>query len=236
MHHGKKISLVFPAFNEAENIAQAIGDFKALAYLDEIIVVDNNSKDETAKIAKARGAKVVKESEQGYGFALRRGLAEAKGDYVILSEPDNTFSATDTTRFLDHIKDFDMVAGTRTNRNFIEKNANMGLLLQIGNILVAKLIQILFQTGSLSDCGCTFRVLRRSLVKKILPKFTVGGSHFLPETVVLTRLSGGSILEIPIHYRKRVGTSKITGSLKRSFFVALQMIKLIIRYRFASQS
>lgn len=231
MFDKKRVSLVFPAFNEEDNIVTAIKDFKSLKCFDEIIVVDNNSTDQTNKLAKKSGAKVVKETHQGYGFALRRGMNEASGDYVVLCEPDNTFLAKDALKLLSQIDKFDLILGTRTNRQFIEKGANMGFLLLLGNIVVAKLLQIFFQTTSLSDCGCTFRVFRKSLVKQILPFFTVGGPYFLPETVILTAFANGSILEIPISYRKRVGTSKITGSLKRAIFVGFQMVKLIFKYR-----
>lgn len=236
MFKQKRVSLVFPAYNEEENIVTAIKDFKSLKILDEIIVIDNNSTDQTNKLAKKTGARVIKEAHQGYGFALRRGMNEANGDYIVLCEPDHTFLADDTLKLLSKIDKFDLVLGTRTNKDFIEKGANMGLLLRLGNITVAKLLQILFQTTSLSDCGCTFRVFKKSLVKKISSLFTVGGSYFLPETVILTAFTGGSILEIPVHYRKRVGTSKITGSFKRTVRVGFQMIKLIFRYRLVGKT
>lgn len=235
MYQGKKISLVLPAFNEAKNIDHAIKEFKILGCFDEIVVVDNNSTDETAAISQKNGARVVKEQRQGYGFALRQGLSQARGDYVVLSEPDGTFVANDVFKLLAPLKDFEMVTGTRTNQKFIAPGANMGFFLRMGNILVAKIIQFLFRTNSLSDCGCTFRALRQSLVKKILPHLKVGGSHFLPETVILTAFSGGTIFEVPVHYQKRVGTSKITGSLRRSFLVALRMLGLICRYRLVTK-
>lgn len=231
MFKGKKVSLVLPAYNEAENIARAVLDFKKLNLFDEIIVVDNNSTDETAKLTKASGATVVKELKQGYGFALRRGMTEATGDYIVLAEPDGTFLAKDTLKLISFIKDYDMVTGTRTNPKYFTPDANMGPFLRFGNIAVAKLIQYLYHTNTLSDCGCTFRVLKRSLVKKLLPRFTVGGQHFLSELVVLSAISEGSILEIPIIYRKRIGKSKITGSLKTSILVGLRMIGVALSYK-----
>lgn len=231
MFKGKKVSLVFPAFNEEKNIAKAIDDFKSVKLIDQIIVVDNNSSDKTALIAQKAGAKVIKETKQGYGFALRRGMEKASGDYIILSEPDGTFVPPDTEKLLSHIEKYDMVTGTRTNPKYFTKEANMGLFLRFGNIAVAQLMQFFYGTGPLSDCGCTFRVLRKSLVKKILPKFTVGGQHFLSELVVLTALSSKTILEIPVRYQKRIGRSKITGSLKTSIIVGLRMVGVILKYK-----
>ena len=89
----------------------------------------------------------------------------------------------------------------------------------------------LYSLNNISDCGCTFRVFKKSIVEKILPHLTVGGSHFLPETVVLTKLSGGKIVEIPVHYGPRIGESKITGSFKKSIRVGLNMIGIILKYK-----
>lgn len=231
MFEDKKVSLVLPAYNEAQNIGRALREFLAINLFDEIIVVDNNSIDNTLTIASNYGVKVIKELNQGYGFALRRGISEATGDYIFLCEPDGTFSANDAKKLLSYAKNSDMVTGTRTNLNFVEKGANMGFLLRFGNIAVAKLIQYFFKTSKLTDCGCTYRVLNRSLVNKILPFLNVGWSHFLAQLVILTALSGKSILEIPISYKKRIGTSKITGSIKRAVLVGLRMVGLVVKYR-----
>jgi glycosyltransferase involved in cell wall biosynthesis len=231
MYKAKKVSLVFPALNEEKNIGRAIVDFKKIKIFDEIIVVDNNSTDDTAKIAKKKGAKVVRESNRGYGYALRRGMAEARGDYIMLSEPDGTFIAKDALRLIEHMNKYDLVTGTRTNANFVKKGANMGGFLRYGNMGVAKIMQWLFRTPPLSDCGCTFRVMKKSVVKAILPYLTVGGSHFLPETVINSSVMGFRIREVPVHYRGRVGTSKITGSKLRSTKVGWRMLWLIIKYK-----
>lgn len=228
MHKGKSVSLVLPAYNEEKNIDRAILEFRETRVFDEIIVVDNNSTDRTYAIAKRKRVRVVRELRQGYGFALRRGMQEANGDYIALSEPDGTFDAKDANLLLSKIDDFDMVTGTRTNSKFIRPGANMGFFLRLGNITVAHLIQLLYRTGPLTDCGCTFRVIKRRLVNKLLPHFKVGGQHFLAELVVLTAIFRGRILEIPTYYQKRVGRSKITGSLIVSILVGLRMIGVIL--------
>ena len=109
--------------------------------VDEIVVVDNNSRDGTAAEAAATRARVVCETRQGYGHALRRGLREATGDLVIMAEPDGTFMGRDVLKLL-YSEDFDMVCGTRTTRELIWAQANMGWFLRVGNWLVAKLIQV----------------------------------------------------------------------------------------------
>ena len=228
---GHRVSVVFPAYNEEAGIAEAVTEFGDLEAVDEVLVIDNNSRDQTAARAARAGARVVHESRQGYGNALRRGLAEAQGEYVVLAEPDGTFMAKDVLKLLAYADDFDLVMGTRTTRELIWHGANMGWELRWGNWLVAKLLQVLFGGPSLSDCGCTLRLIRRSAAGRLLPRFTVGGSHFLPEMVCLALLSGLRIVEVPVNYRNRVGESKITGSMRTTVRVGAHMISLILRYR-----
>lgn len=235
MYKNKKISLIFPAYNEEENIASAISDFRKLKIVDEILVVDNNSKDKTNRIAKSKKAKVIIERKQGYGFALRRGLREAKGDLVVLCEPDGTFQAADLKKLLKEIERHDLVIGTRTNSKYIGKNANMRGALRLGNIFLAKIMQFSYNPMiSLTDCGCTFRVIRKESLKKINPEFKVGGSYFLSEFTALALINKLNIKEVPVHYRQRIGESKITGSLKKSIIVGLQMLRTIFVYRLKS--
>lgn len=228
---GHRVSVVLPAYNEAPGIAQAVRDFGEIEAVDEVLVIDNNSRDATAERAEGAGARVIHEPNQGYGNALRRGLAEAQGEYVVLAEPDGTFMGKDVLKLLAYADDFDLVLGTRTTRELIWHGANMGWQLRWGNWVVAKLLQVLFGGPSLSDCGCTLRLIRRGAADRLLPRFTVGASHFLPEMVCLGLLSGFRIIEVPVNYRNRVGQSKITGSMSTAVHVGAHMIGLILRYR-----
>jgi len=235
MYQGKRLAVVFPAYNEERNIAQAIDDFFAAgggALVDEVIAVDNNSRDRTAGLIKASLATYVSEPKQGYGNALRRGLAEAAGraDLIVLAEPDGTFAGKDVARLVAFADDFDLVLGTRTTRELIWQEANMGRFLRWGNWAVAKLLQLLFGGPSLSDCGCTLRLIHRNAYLAISDGLTVGGSHFLPEMVCLALLRGLRLVEVPVNYRGRVGESKITGSMKTTVTVGTRMIALILRY------
>lgn len=227
----KCVSLVLPAFNEEQNVKRALEEFREAHPFFEVLVVDNNSTDATSAIAKDL-ARVVSEKNQGFGWAVRRGLAEAKGDLIILAEPDGTFVSRDVLKLLAYAQDFDLIIGTRTTRELIWGEANMGWFLRIGNIVVAKLIELLFSGPSLSDCGCTLRLIHKDALRKIAPHFTVGGSHLLPEMVILALKHQLRVIEIPVNYRSRVGTSKITGSTWRAFWVGIDMIKLTLRYRF----
>jgi glycosyltransferase involved in cell wall biosynthesis len=232
MYRGQTVSLVLPAYNEADNITNAVKSFRRLRIFDEILVIDNNSTDHTAGLARSSGAKVISESRQGYGFALRRGLSCAQGGLIVLSEPDGTFFPADALRLLALSEKSDLVLGSRTSQPFIQAGANMGYFLRTGNFVLAKITQFLYHTPPLSDCGCTFRVISRRTVRKILSGLTVGGSHFLPEMTVITALEGFKIIEIPVHYGPRTGISKITGSKIRSLIVGLKMARVIFSRRY----
>ena len=226
------MSVVLPAYNEEQGIREAVNSFFATNVVDEVIVVNNNSTDGTVEEALKTRATLVHEHSQGYGAALTRGLKEATGDYIILAEPDGTFDSNDVIKLLSYAIDFDLVCGTRTTRELIWSEANMGWFLRFGNIVVAKWLEVLHNTCSLSDCGCTLRLIHRESLQMFLPFLTVKGSHFLPEMVILARKCGLRIVEIPVNYRGRKGLSKITGTLKGTLKTGTNMIILITRYRF----
>jgi glycosyltransferase involved in cell wall biosynthesis len=232
MHGTKTVSVVLPAYNEEKYIRPAVEDFFSSGVVDEVVVVDNNSRDGTAQEARATRARLVAETRQGYGYALQRGLREATGDIIILAEPDGTFMGRDVLKLLAYADDFDMVCGTRTTRELIWDQANMGWFLRVGNWAVAKLIQFLYGGPSLSDCGCTLRLTHRAALETFRDDLTVGASHFLPEMVILGLKRRLKIIEIPVNYRGRVGESKITGSLKGTLRTGFRMIGIVLKYRF----
>jgi hypothetical protein len=124
-----------------------------------------------------------------------------------------------------------MVCGTRTTRELIWEQANMGWFLRIGNLMVAKLVQFLHDGPSLTDCGCTLRLIHKSALATIQDRLTVGGSHFLPEMVILALHHNLRVIEVPVNYRGRIGESKITGTLEGTLRTGFRMIGLILRYR-----
>ncbi|MFC1666945.1 glycosyltransferase family 2 protein [Candidatus Omnitrophota bacterium] len=228
-YKGKKISVVIPSYNEEENISTVIEDFSR-SFIDEIIVIDNNSTDKTNLFARESGAAVIVEKKQGYGFAIIRGLKEAKGDIVIITEADQTFQGKDMEKLLAYIEDADMVLGTRTCRELIGKGANMGFLLRWGNFFMAKLLQTLYGNIRLSDMGCTFRCIRKTALNKIIDSLQVGGSYFAPEMIIEALRANLKVIEIPVNYRHRVGKGKITSASKwNAFKVGLEMLHLILR-------
>lgn len=232
MWRGKKVTIVFPCYNEEPNIRKAIEEFFAIGVVDEIIAVDNNSKDKTAAEINKTKAKYVLETKQGYGYALRRGMYEAKGDFIITCEPDGTFDADDVHKFLLYTKDADVIWGTRTSKSLIWSGAKMNWFLRIGNVVVAKLMEYWHNGPCLTDVGCTFKLINRDAYNKLRKKFSVGGSHFSPEFMVLAIRNNLRCLEIPVNYKERIGESTITTDFWKSFKLGMVMMWLIFKYRF----
>ena len=232
MYKGHTISVVMPAYNEADGIYDSVRAYLCLPEVDEVVVADNNSKDDTAALARKAGARVISERRQGYGYACRAALEAGGGDLIVLVESDMTFRPADLYKFLAYAEEFDVVFGTRTSKSCIWEGSNMGAFLRYGNWAVAKLLEYLHNGPCFTDVGCTYKLFRRGALRQIAPQFTVGSSHFQPELMIVAIRMGLVCVEIPVHYQPRVGSSKITGSLWRAFRLGLRMIGMIIRYRF----
>ena len=131
----KKLSLIIPAYNEEDSIEEVINDFKSYNLFDEIIVVDNNSKDKTKQKALKAGCKVIQETKQGYGHSLKKGMQEASGDILFLTEADGSFKGMDVEKLLIYLKESDMVIGTRTTRQMIEQGSEKKEFDRIGKYI-----------------------------------------------------------------------------------------------------
>ena len=234
MWHGKSVSVVFPTYNEKDSIRGAVEDFFGSGYVDEVVVVNNNAAEGTDEEVRPTKARLVHETRQGYGHAIWRGLHEATGDLLIIAEPDGTFSGHDVRKLLAYSDDVPVVFGTRTQREFVWEGANMGIFLKWGNWAVAKMVEFLFNTTLLTDVGCSMRLFKRTAYEQIAPLFSVGGSAFGPQLLLLTILSGIPFIEIPVNYKKRVGESSVTGSKFRAALLGTQMILMILRHRLLS--
>jgi len=197
-------------------------------------VVNNNAAPGTSEEVARTPAREVHEPVQGYGAAIQRGFREATGDLIMVSEPDGTFRGRDVRKLLAYADDFEVVYGTRTVKELIWRGAKMGIFLKWGNYWVAKLMEFLFDTTSLTDVGCTMRCVHRSALRDMEPFFTVDGSFFGPQMMVLSILMQMKIIQVPVNYTKRVGTSSVTGNKAVAFLLGLKMIRLILDYRVES--
>ena len=234
MWREKRVAVILPTYNEKDSIARCIEDFYSLPFVDDVIVIDNNAAEGTQEEVAKTKARIIVETKQGYGNAIRRGLRETDCELVAICEPDGTFFAKDLEKLLAYSQDFEIVFGSRTLGWMIWEKANMGWFLRLGNIVVAKLVEIMFNCRSLSDVGCTFRVLDKNVSDFLLPHYRVGGSHFGPEMMLRSILAGCRVVQIPINYGGRVGESSVTGSKWKALLLGLRMIGMIFAFRVGS--
>ena len=231
---GKRVSLILPTYNEKESIRASIEEFEREGVIDEILVVNNNAAPGTSEEVAKTGAREVLEPQPGLRRCDPARLPRSDGELILVSEPDGTFRSHDVRKLLAYSEDFEVVYGSRTVKELIWEGANMGLFLKWGNYAVAKLMEFLFNTTSLTDVGCTVRCVRRDALRRIEPFFTVDGSFFGPEMMVLSVLTKRTIIQIPVNYTKRVGTSSVTGNKWVAFRLGLRMIWLVLDYRVRS--
>ena len=151
MFKKKTVSVVIPTYNEANSIRAVVDGFFATGVVDEVLIVDNNALGNTKEEIGKTKARKIEEKKQGYGFALMRGLAEAKGDLIVMAEADGTFDPDDIHKFLLYSDNFQVVFGTRTSRASIWSGAFMPFPVRFGNWAVAKVLEVLHNGPTLTD-------------------------------------------------------------------------------------
>ena len=176
----------------------------------------------------------IQEHEQGYGCALRRGLDDATGDIVILTEADGSFSPADVPKLLEYLKDCDMVLGTRTTRQMIEQGANMNAFPRFINILFGKIIELLWWDSEprFTDVGCTYRAIWKTSYDKIRPYVRSDGPAYSPDMTIAVLNCKLRVIEIPVTYRmRRSGDSSHSANVYQLARTAFQMAKVIVHRR-----
>ena len=231
MWHGRTLSVILPTYREKDSIAQTIRGFANLGIVDDILVINNNAEVGTSEEVAGTAAREVIEQRQGYGAAIQRGLREVDTDLVCVCEPDGTFNPRDLLKLLPFTEECDFVVGSRTVSNFIWDGANMGAFLRWGNWAAAKLIEVLFNTAYLSDVGCTFRVVSRARVTDILAYAGTPGSAFGLEMLLVAVIRRSRVVQVPVNYYPRIGTSSVTGDPVKTGRLALTMLRMIGIYR-----
>lgn len=195
-----EVSVVIPCYNEEKNIEKCIEKsfiaFQKLRIEGEIIVVDNNSTDNSAEIARKAGAKVVFCEQVGYGNALRCGFKAASGKYIIMGDGDDSYDFLEILGFYHAISitNSDMVTGTRF-KGTIHKGAMPFLHRYLGTPVLTFILNLLYKTN-LSDSQCGMRMFKRDCLEKI--EFKTTGMEFASELFVQFARHGFSIMEIPI--------------------------------------
>lgn len=227
-----RISLVIPAFNEEESIGYVVRDFRDRVH--EVLVVDNSSRDRTAEVARAEGARVETVKLIGYGDTIRWGLDHAVGDILVVVEADFSFRARDLGKMLEYLKDADMVIGTRTTRELISQATNMRGPVRWGNVIVAKLVEVMWwgRQPRFTDVGCTYRALWRDSWQRMRHRVKGLGPELSPEMMVAALQERLRVIEIPVSYHHRVGgESKHSANYRHVSRTALKMLRAILAKR-----
>ena len=234
MYKNKKVSVVIGTYNEADSIKEVIDGFFATGFVDEVIAVDNNALGNTKEEIEKTKARRVVETKQGYGHAYMRGLKGATGDLIVMTEADGTFDPKDIHKFLLYSDDFPVVFGTRTSRASIWSGAFMPFSVRFGNWAVAKFLEVLHNGPSLTDVGCTYKLISRDVLEKLFPLFPLshGDGKWSPEFMIWVIKKGFVPIEIPVIFKSRVGESMYTGSVWKAAKLGFKMLPIIIKYRF----
>lgn len=212
MYNNKTVSVVFSTYREKNSIKDVIQSFFKTGFVDEVIVVNNNAEPGTDEEVKKTKARLIYETKQGYGYGYQTGIKNAKGDYIILCEPDGTYLGEDIEKLLIYAKQgFAAVLGSRTGQSISISGADMDLWRKWANVLEAKSIEILFHANSLSDVGCTYKLFTRTFLNKLSKKWQTTNSMFATELLLLTVCGNVNYIEIPVTFLKRVGVSSLTG-------------------------
>ncbi|HBG64427.1 MAG TPA: UDP-glucose--dolichyl-phosphate glucosyltransferase [Candidatus Omnitrophica bacterium] len=226
MLNNKRISVLIPAFNEEKSIAQVIKELPK-DIVDEIVVVDNASTDATQEIALRNGAKVVEEPHRGYGAACLKGLESIDNAViVVIIDGDHSDYPEQITRLLEPIAsgNADFVIGSRVLG--LREDGALTPQQYWGNKLAVFLIHRLFGYG-FTDMG-PFRAIRFESLKSL--NMTDKDFGWNVEMQVKAVRQGLKIMEVPVDYRKRIGASKISGTVPGVIMAGLKIIFTIFKY------
>ena len=229
MHHNPKISVIIPALDEEESIGQVLNDIPG-EIVEEVIVVDNGSSDNTVTVSKGLGANVILEPLKGYGAACLKGISILKQDtdIVVFLDADYSDYPQDLHTVVKPIIDDDaeMVIGSR----MLGVRKKGALLPQaiFGNKLATFLIR-LFWGFKYTDLG-PFRAIKyRDLLALNMTDKNFGWTVEMQIKALKKRLR---IVEVPVRYRKRIGKSKITGTFSGTVRAGVKIIYTIFKYGF----
>lgn len=230
MHHSKRIGVVIPALDEEQAIGRVVADIPAWA--DEIVVVDNGSRDGTAQAARAAGARVVTESERGYGAACQAGIRALNApDIIVFLDGDYSDQPQEMAALIDPIAsgNADFVVGSR-----VRGKRGPGALAphqRFGNWLACRLIRLIWGTAC-SDLG-PFRAIRADALYGLnLEDRAYGWTVEMQLKAAEKRLR---YLEVPVSYRARIGASKISGTLRGSLLAGITILTVIARSAWRTQ-
>ena len=226
-----KIKVIIPAYNEADSITHVINDIPEI--VEEVIVVSNNSNDNTEINAKNAGATVLTEPNRGYGFACLKGMtyvAEQKElpDIIVFLDGDYSDYPEELTKIVKPIieDNIDFVIGARDKK--LREDGSMTGPQVFGNWLATTLMRIMFRS-TFTDLG-PFRAIKyNSLLDLKMEDKTYGWTVEMQLKALKQKLS---YVEVPVNYRNRIGVSKVSGTVKGAIFAGVKILTWIFKYSF----
>lgn len=225
-----KIMVVIPAFNEEQSISKVINDIPK-NWVNEVVVVSNNSTDQTINVARKAGATVLEENRKGYGWACLKGIDYVKSknaEIIVFLDGDYSDYPEQLPEIVKPIleQDIDMVIGSRALGN--KEKGSMTFPQRFGNWLATRLMRIFYRVR-FSDLG-PFRAIKTSALEKLeMADKTYGWTIEMQIKAAKYNLS---FTEVPVDYKNRIGTSKVSGTVKGAVSAGIKIIFAIFKYKF----
>jgi len=223
------IKVIIPAFNEANSIAHVINELPKT--VSEVIVVNNNSTDDTVKNAEAAGATVLTETRKGYGYACLKGLdyvanLSKQPDIIVFIDGDYSDYPEELEKIIAPIleKNIDFVVGTRTKA--LREEGSMTPQQVFGNWLATFLMHLFFG-AKFTDLG-PFRAIKYEKLKELnMEDKTYGWTVEMQLKILKKKMT---YTEVPVRYKRRIGISKVSGTVKGSIFAGIKILGWIFKY------
>ncbi|AFL80194.1 glycosyl transferase [Aequorivita sublithincola DSM 14238] len=227
----KHIVVIIPAYNEESSVGKVISEVPDI--VSEIIVVNNNSTDRTAEMAKKAGATVLFQPNAGYGNACLKGMEyiskeETKPDIVVFLDGDYSDYPSEMTKILKPILEdnIDFVVGARVKE--LRENGSMTFPQRFGNKLATKLMSLFFNS-KFTDLG-PFRAIKyEKLLALNMEDKTYGWTVEMQLKVLKKKCT---YVEVPVKYKNRIGVSKVSGTVKGAIFAGIKILTWIFKYSF----
>lgn len=224
------ITVIIPAYNEEQSIGKVVDDIPR-SLVKHVIVVNNNSNDSTVEVAKKAGAIVLDEPRRGYGWACLKGIEHSKKlntEIVVFLDGDYSDYPQEIPDVLAPIfeTDMDMVIGSRV----LGKREKGSLTPQqvFGNWLATKLIR-LFYRARFTDLG-PFRAIKAESLEQL--KMSDKTYGWTIEMQIKAAKHKMNFCEVPVNYKKRIGVSKVSGTIKGTVLAGIKIIFAVFKYRF----
>ncbi len=205
-----KLSVVIPAYNEAERLPSTLKDidryFKKVDYDYEILVVSDGSTDNTGQktrdlMGEVKNLRLIDRKEnKGKGFTTRQGLLEAKGDYRLFTDADNSTSIDQIEKMWPEFeKGADVVIGSRDIEGAQLTPPQPWWRQRVGDVFNL-MVQTTLGLWGIWDTQCGFKGFKKEVIETVLPKCKIDGFAFDPEILILARKHGYKIKEIPVRW------------------------------------